>query len=192
MNHNKLKQFKTRGLFFLIIILSFQNCKISHTYNAQNYDTYEILNKFNSVLNEFAPEYSTVIDGGFSNTKEGLPMGYTIFDLNDPDNYSILSENKSISFNEGHFYHFSSIFMDMSFSHIAYLDKGKVIIFKAVNCFDKGDDFNELIDFANKKLENNPHKKEIMERIQNYRNYGLYSIVDIHSMNVNCDCSPCE
>ena len=181
-----------RGLFLIIIILLFQNCKTSNINNIQIYDTNEVLIKFNTVLNDYAPEYSTIIDGGFAHTKEGLPKGYTIFDLNDPNNYSILSENKIISFNEGHFYHFSSVFMYMSYSHIAYLDKGKIIIFKAVNCLDKGDDFNELIDFANKKLKNNPHKDEIIERIENYRKYGLYYTEDIHSMRVDCDCLPCE
>lgn len=180
-------------LFVSLTSLLNNNCG-SNTYTkSKDYNRNEVLKEFNIVLNELAPEYSTIIEGGFSNTEEGVPIGYSIYSLNDPNNYSkVPYEDNNIIFMEGHFYHFAPVLRLISYSQIAYLENGNVKIFKALNCLDRGNSIYEVVEFANEKLKGHSNKAEIIERIKNYRQFGRYHSEDIHSTRVNCECSPCE
>jgi hypothetical protein len=189
---------KIKIILFVCSISLLNNCCVSNSYivetdSSNEYNKNEVLKEFNVILNDLTSEFSIIVEGGFSNTEEGVPIGYTVYSLNDPNNYSKTPyENDGITFLEGHFYHFSPVLMFISYSNIAYLENGKVKIFKAVNCLDRGDDINKVIEFANDKLKNNSNKAEIIERIKNYRQFGRYHIEDVHSMKIDCECSPCQ
>jgi len=178
-------------LIISICILLYISCSIN---SQEGYDRNLIFERFNSELNGSIPDFKIIIEGGFKTTDDGVPVGYTVYDLNDPNNFSKKIPDDSINnivFKEGHFYHFSPVIMSLSFSHIAYLEKGNIIIFKSVNCLDKGDSFKDVLSYANEKLKNNPKKEDIMNRLKNYRQYGDYHIEDNYGMKINCKCSPC-
>lgn len=157
-----------------------------------SYDRGTTLKKIEKILNKSAPEYKEIVDDGFSNIDGGIPIGYSVFDLTNPSNKSKKTPEdtgEGIEFIEGHFYHFSPVIMSMSYSHIAFFSKGEMITFSSINCLDKGDSFNSVLEFIKDKPS---IKKEVINNIKNYRRFGYYHIEDNYGMSINCDCDPCE
>ncbi|MCE7997148.1 MAG: hypothetical protein HEP71_34630 [Roseivirga sp.] len=105
----------------------------------------------------------------FSNSSV-QPKGYFIFDLTDTTNATIKSSGH-IDFREGHVYHFCPFRIWNSVSHIMILHKGELKIFRALNCDNKGDTVDEVLDYLKADYSN---QKELLLRVENYRSYGLY------------------
>ena len=172
---------------YLLMFLSCANTQSSKLYNKD-----EVLTELNSILNSSVPEYKSINEMGFSNTDEGVTIGYTIRDLTDTTNVNKRTPDDmgdGIKFVENHFYHFVPVIMSMSYSHIAYLEDGNIKVFKSINCIDKGDDFDEFIAFAKTKLKGN---NDVLKNLKNYRDFGEYLIEDNYGMTVNCKCKPCD
>jgi hypothetical protein len=62
-----------------------------------------------------------------------------------------------------------------SFSFIAVLGEDDMTIFKGLNCEEKGDSLEDVLKYLNEKLKNTNNKNEIIERVKNYRKYGVYT-----------------
>lgn len=173
-----------------ICLLVFLSCV--NTQKTNLYDKEKVFTELNIVLNNSVPEYKSITDIGFSNTSEGVTIGYTIRDLTDTTNVNKRTpddKGDGIKFIENHFYHFAPVIMSMSYSHIAYLEDGKIKVFKSINCIDRGDSFDEFIIFAKTKLKGN---NDVLENLKNYRDFGEYLIEDNYGMSVNCKCKPCD
>ena len=156
--------------------------------NSDNqYDRVEMLGKLGKILNEtminyYNAKYSTkkmpAKNPRFVNNER--PIGFSVFDLTDISNKGLPLGN-CIEFKDNHVYHFSLIHIPYSFSHIAILEGGNLKVFKAINCKD-GDSLENVINYLNQKLEDDKDKDEILNRIRDYRNYGVYHTVDDDSL----------
>jgi|SRR5690554_2563113 len=178
-----------RLLNIILILFVFNSCAVKV---PVEYNTNQTLQKFCEVLNEVSPQYKTIVDGGFGITENGVPYGFTVYDLNDPSNFSKrtpIDTIENIKFKNGHFYHFVPVIMSMSYSNIAYFEDNEIKIFKSINCLNKGDSYDDFIMFAKKKLND---KKDVLQNLKNYREFGEYLIEDNYGMKVDCDCAPCE
>lgn len=106
--------------------------------------------------------------------QESRSVGFFIYDLTDPSNKQT-SLDERIEFKNNHIYHFADIDLPFSFSNIAILEDGKIKFFRAINCTKKGDRLEDVIAFLNEKLNNDKNKDEILKRVKNYREYGVYT-----------------
>lgn len=149
------------------------------------YDRGAILQLFADVLN------SQIDSGGFRLTDQGTGEGFMVYDLTDTNNYESAG-NECIFFYDKHIYHFSSIMIEESYSNIAFLEDGKVEVFKAVNCRDRGDSLGEAVAHIQSRLEKSPDSEAAIDRLRRYRMYGYYVGYDQYSYKVNCDCDPCN
>lgn len=114
----------------------------------------------------------------FSNVgvEDGRGIGFFIVDLNNPANKQT-SLLERVNLIEGHVYHFAAIDLPYSVSNIAYLEGGKVKFFKSLNC-DGGGTVKDVIDFLRPKLKGVKNKTAILERVRNYRKYGVYAALN--------------
>lgn len=143
-----------------------------------------------SVLHEF---FKSLIYGSVPGGEPRHPIfveadrgiGFFIYDLTDPANKQT-SMLERVEFKNNHVYHFASIDVPFSFSNIAFLEDGRSKIFKAVNCEGKGDSLEDVIRYLNEKLKQNPKRDEIINRVKNYRDYGVY-VSDNGSSKPRCE-----
>jgi len=131
-------------------------------------DRQKILEQFDSVLKTSIPSYAQYPEGGFF-----------VYDLTEPLNYyksPTASRNAygCINFVNNHIYHFSTVDFEKSESHIAIMEKGKLKLFKSINCAGSEHNLLDVISYVEEKLKNNKNKDEILTRLRNYRRYGLY------------------
>jgi hypothetical protein len=112
--------------------------------------------------------------------KDERPVGFSVHDLTDDSNTGT-PLGQCIEFKDSHVYHFSLIFTPYSFSHVAILENGQLKTFKAINC-NKGDRLEDLINYLNQKLKDSDEKAEIINRVRNYRRYGIYAATDDSSL----------
>jgi hypothetical protein len=151
------------------------------------YDRVEVLKKLGNTLNKTAIDYHNAIysikktskNPKFVNNNE-RPIGFFVFDLTDTSNKGT-PLGECMEFKNNHIYHFALINIPFSFSHIVVLENGNLKIFKAVNCKD-GDSLEDVISYLNQMLKDTGNKNEILNRVRNYREYGIYSTVDDDSL----------
>jgi hypothetical protein len=136
--------------------------------------------QFANVLNSLVLNYKENDDEGMFDKGNCRLIGVFIWDITDTLNKETVTEN-CIEFKEGHIYHFAPIRERDSYSSIAILKKGKVKIFKAVNCPEKGDRIEDAIQYIKDHLPNAVDKESIIARVRNYRNYGVYTKTDEQS-----------
>jgi hypothetical protein len=141
-----------------------------------SYNRKQTLEKFADLLNELIPTYKKINGRGFL-IENDRSVGFFVQDLTDPSNSGISLKN-CINFIEGHIYHFAPIKRRLSFSHIAVLENGELRIFRSINCKDKGDSLDDVLNYLNKKLADCDDKEEILNRVKDYRKYGIYTTVD--------------
>lgn len=146
-----------------------------------NYDRMKVLNTLAAYLNTSIPEFSLQDSTrGFSVTSDGRTMRFFVWDLVDTLNQDF---RQCIEFSEGHIYHFTHGGYSGSFSHIAYLEEGEIIIFESINCKNRGQhSLEDVLSFLNQKLEGNPQKKEIIINVKNYRHFGYYFGKELRSL----------
>ncbi|HEX8738119.1 MAG TPA: hypothetical protein VF721_22485 [Pyrinomonadaceae bacterium] len=115
--------------------------------------------------------------------------GFFVYDLTDsPNNFLLNRYNQTegcINFIDGHVYHFSTIDFEESFSHIAFLENGKVKIFKSINCVNGEDNLSDVVEYAEKTLKKGKKKDETLIRLKNYRRYGFYRTTDSYRVSCN-------
>jgi hypothetical protein len=107
-------------------------------------------------------------------------IGAFIWDVTDTLNKEI-EFTECIVLKEGHVYHFSPISESDSYSNIAILNKGRVKVFRAINCPEKGDQLVDAIHYINDSLPV-PDKAEVINHLRNYRHYGKYLRIDPQSV----------
>ena len=171
---------KNQVIIFAILILC--SCKSDDVNSYLLKDSFEDnLRQISNTLNEDIPDYwyKVSIEKGFNlNVKKNGIVGLNIYDLNTgmPNN---------MNFSNNHVYHISPINFEKSYSYILCVVDNKIHIFKSINCPEKGNNFDDVTSFIN----SNSLKKlspEVMDRLNNYRNYGEYLKVDTMT-TLNCD-----
>ena len=128
----------------------------------------EVLNKFRSTLYELKKHYKIEEQLVQYKVAGNKPVGFFVIDLTDTLNSSI---NGNLKFKEGHVYHFAPNDPYFSYSNICYLSKGKIIIFKGINCKDPVNNLNEVVSFLNDQLPKRNVSKDVIERVKTFRNY---------------------
>lgn len=144
------------------------------------YDRRRILAKLANTLNHSVPEYKRVVRSGFK-VEEDKGVGFFIYDLTEISNKGTPLYD-CVNFKNNHVYHFAPIKHHYSLSHIVVLEDGKLKIFRAINCKDRGDTIEDVISYLNQKLMNDKDKDDILGRVKSYRKYGTYVTVDDTSL----------
>ena len=109
--------------------------------------------------------------------KDERPLKFTIFDLTEISNKGT-SLSDCVKLKNNHVYHFAPIQKRYSFSHIVILEDGVAKVFRSINCKNKGDSLEDVISYLSQKLKDNSDKQKILDRVKNYRKYGIYTTVD--------------
>lgn len=151
------------------------NC-CSDTLIDGKYNRKKVFNEFAKTLNLLVPEWG-IDKKGFYVNEDCQLIGAFIWDITDTLNKET-TLNECIALQEGHIYHFSPMRKTYSYSNIAILNDGKVKIFKAINCPEKGDKIEDVIQYAKDSLSSMPDQSELINRLKNYRKYGVYLRVD--------------
>ncbi|MGD9631468.1 MAG: hypothetical protein AB7V18_19695 [Pyrinomonadaceae bacterium] len=141
-------------------------------------NTTELLEKFADILRRSIRNDKQRFRPGFF-IERGRATGFFVYDLTDPTQRQT-SLLESITLKKGHIYHFAAIDLPWSFSFIAVAGKNEndTKIFRALNCKGRGDKISNVLDFLSMNLPDSDNKKEIMERVKNYRSYGTYASFD--------------
>ncbi len=148
------------------------------TPDDNGYNKREILFQFGNILSELVPSYRRLDGRGFYAEGECQLSGAFIIDLSDTTNRET-TPDECIKFLDGHVYHFAPIRNNNSYSNIAVLAGGNVKLFKAINCPEKGDKLNDVIDFVRRLEAMNDNI--LLNRIRSYRKYGVYLKIDEQS-----------
>ena len=106
--------------------------------------------------------------------EESRASGFFIWDLTELSNKQT-SLLERIEFKNNHVYHFAFIDAPFSFSNIVFLEDGKLKTFQAINCKGRGNSLEDVIAYLNEKLKSDKNKDEIIKRVKNYREYGVYA-----------------
>ena len=145
------------------------------------YNRKKVIKSLAKILSKSIPERKRTYGTGYGITEsENSPAGFFIYDLTDTSNRDITSTG-CIEFRENHIYHFAPFDYAFSLSHIVILENGNLKVFKSINCKDRGDKLEDVIAYLNKKLANDKNKDEILERVENYKQYGKYFKMDNYS-----------
>ena len=140
------------------------------------YDRARVLNEFAGMLNKSIPEYPKVNGKGFySNGENGI--GFFVVDLVNPANKD-LSLNDCVEFINGHVYHVAPQLAAYSLSHIVILEEGTLKVFRSINCPARGDRLEDAIDYVSTKLTGANNKAQVIDRLRNYKKYGVYGALD--------------
>lgn len=146
------------------------------------YDREHVLKQLARILNSTATffynaKYLNKLEIHEAAVKNERPVRFTVYDLTEPSNFGAPLESQCIEFKNTHVYHFSLISTSYSFSHVVILEDGQLKVFKAINC-KKGDRLEDLINYLHQKLKDRKDNDELIDRVRNYRKYGIYSTVD--------------
>lgn len=130
-----------------------------------------LLSQFDRIMKKNVPYY-----------KEFPHIGFFIYDLTDPsNNYTSpqhgLAEKGCITFTDGHVYHFSTVSLAASASQIAVFENGKPRVFSSINCRHDKAGLAGVLRYVNQTL-TGKDKQETITRLEHYRRYGEYWIVD--------------
>ena len=155
------------------------NCCVN-TVDNELYNRKSILESFAKELNLLIPGYSGIDNKGFNVSEDCQLTDAFIWDISDTLNRETTLE-ECIKFKNLHVYHFAPIRERISYSNLVILKDGKARIFKAVNCPEKGDKLMDVVQYIEDSLPPSGNKKEIISRVQNYRNYGVYIRTDEQS-----------
>ncbi len=171
-----------RNQVVIFAILLFSSCKTNSTDNYLLKNNLEDnLIQVATILNNDIPDYwyKISIEKGFNlnSNKNGI-IGLNIYDLS-------IGKINDGNFLNNHVYHISPVNFEKSYSYIVFVLDNKIYIFKSINCDGKGDDFGDMMNFANSKFSENINP-EIIDRLNNYRDYGEYIKVDT-ATTLNCE-----
>ena len=151
------------------------NC-CSDTLIDGKYNRKKVFNDFANTLNLLVPGWGIDKKGFYVN--EGCQLiGAFVWDITDTLNKET-TLNECIALKEGHIYHFSPMRKTYSYSNIAILNEGRVKVFKAVNCPEKGDKLEDVIQYIKDSLPSSMVNEALISRVKDYRKYGVYFRVD--------------
>jgi hypothetical protein len=185
----RLKEMKKRNKFYILVSsLILISCISKSSYfndvsktNCCGLDRRrEILFEMKEVLVKELPSFKGVEGKGFYISDKCQLIGVSIFDISDTLNKEE-TLNEYVKFKENHIYHFFPPRLNISYSNIAILSDSKIKIFKALNCPKQGDNIEDVIKYIEDSLPLLENKKEILNRVANYREYGHYIKIDEQS-----------
>lgn len=139
------------------------------------YERKIVLEHLAQVLNAATPGFRKYEDTGFY-FEHDRPQHFFVYDLSDPSNKSTPSTG-CINFLDKHVYHFAARYIPFSLSHVAFLEAGKMKIFKAINCENSKESLTDVLRYVEVRS-NLENKDEIIKRLKEYRTYGEYFTVD--------------
>jgi len=139
------------------------------------YDRTQVLKKLADILNIAAPSFRNYEKDGFEVLNE-KPKRFFIYDLTDPSNTGT-PLGSCVRLLNKHVYHLAGIYIPYSFSHIVFLDDGDMKVFKSVNC-ERGDNIRDVVELLRLRLPNDANKNQLLDRVRDYRRYGVYFTVD--------------
>jgi len=146
--------------------------------------TKSILDSMATILNESLPAYKQINKRGFYVSDENRCIGFFVYDLTDTSNNSF-TDPGSFKVIDNHVYHFAAISMQWSISNILILESGHLKIFRAINCDDKGDRVQDVLDYLQKSHSSLLADDNLYNRVKSFRTYGRYVRTDVHS-SLNC------
>lgn len=140
------------------------------------YNRKTVLKKFAEILNKSIPKYRERYSGFY--IKDEKPGDFFVYDMTDPLNKTS-EPNRTEVFNcvnfvDKHIYHFTSYKDSYSASHIAILENGKIKIFKSINCPNSKDKLDDVTIYIDRMLKDSQIKEQIIDRVKDYRKYGIY------------------
>lgn len=147
------------------------------------YNRQSVLERFAEMLNDAAPGYKELESRGFYVENE-RPRKFFIYDLADASNKGE-PLGDCVKLVNDHVYHVAPIYSPYSFSHIVILEDGKLRVFKSINCKNSEDSLEDVVTYLNQKLKNDRNKNEIIGRVRNYRQYGVYFTID--DLSLHCE-----
>jgi hypothetical protein len=139
------------------------------------YDRVKVLQQLIVALNDSIPEYTKFFPAGFG-LKGDRPRAFFLYDLTDPSNTE--SNGGCTNLIEHHVYHLSPSASMFSFSHILFLNNGSIKVFKSINCAHRGDSLSDVLKYLDSNLPNDDSKRQVIERVRKYREFGHYWFVD--------------
>jgi hypothetical protein len=149
----------------------------SDTLQHGKYNRKVVLNEFVNTLNLLIPKWG-IDKKGFFITDNCQLVGSFIWDITDTLNKYTWDEDKCVIFEEGHIYHFSPMRKTYSYSSIAILNQGNIKVFKAVNCPEKGDKIEDVVQYVKDSLPSYMVDEALINRVKDYRRFGVYLRVD--------------
>ncbi len=175
----RLKNYRRYGTYFTI-----DDYRVGCNYDkriAENsdelYNRWKVLKQLSGVLRSSVSEkIQDQLSWRFL-VEESRANGFFVWDLTEPTNKQT-SLLERVEFKNNHIYHFAFIDSPFSFSNIAVLEDGKLKIFKVINCEGKGDSLEDVVAYLDEKLRGDKNKEEIINRVKNYRKYGVYASFD--------------
>lgn len=148
----------------------------SDTLIDKKYNRKKVFTEFANTLNLLIPEWGLDKKGFYVNEKCQL-IGAFIWDITDTLNKET-TLNECIALKEGHIFHFSPMRKTYSYSNIAILNGGQVKIFRAINCPEKGDKIDDVVQYIKDSLSSMPDQSALFNRLKAYRRYGVYLRID--------------
>jgi len=144
-----------------------------------------VLEEFAAVLNRNIPEFRRVHDPEGFRIVDGRPVAFFVFNLADTANAypknafdsTAYSDGNPFTLNSRGVYHFAPLRLNLSFSHIGVLAKGRLKVFSFLNCEGKGDSLPDVVEYVTEMGFDNT----VVARVRNYRAYGTYFQVDPQS-----------
>lgn len=149
---------------------------------SSRYEGNIVLKKLARVLNRSCPQCKFHYDPNGFYVEEGRPVDFFVFDLTDTLNRSFPHDNY-IEFRENHIYHFAPKYYEHSYSHLVILRKGKMKIFRSINCPGKGSDIEKVFKYLDKI---NILDAQIRRNVSLYRKFGRYVKMDYQTV-LRCD-----
>jgi hypothetical protein len=139
--------------------------------------------------------FNNITNYGFLNIQSKDKDQIFIKDLVDTTNYKVSynlmidNECRKIRFENYHVYAFDYPYISLGTGNIMYIDSTSIVIFRAVECNDIGDGFENMYSYISEKMENNKDRGIILQRLRNYRfssGQFFYKMLDAHS-RFRCD-----
>lgn len=166
------------GIVTMLVLFS----SASHSQCVNESKTNELLNQIQHSLRDSIPEIDRF---------PSLVDKYFVYDLSDTSNNTVLKiDGEGLrgcpKFVDRHVYHFSVTYVPFSRSSIGVLEKGKLRIFRSINCVspDSQDSVDEIINYLAKRGIARD-QDEMLERVRKYRSYGYFQATD--EKKVRCD-----
>lgn len=105
--------------------------------------------------------------------------GFFIYDLVKPTNNT---QDTAVLFEiyNNHIYHFASYHYPESHNNILIVENGKIKIFTYLNCTEKGDQIEDVVQYIQKQQLDKLHDKKMIQRVKKFRNYGNYMTYSHH------------
>lgn len=157
-----------------LILLLVVGCNLKENFKKESVvlkkSKLDNLKYISGFLKEDIPGYSFMIyEDGFS-IEKGTIIGANIYDLITGESSSEIENN--------HIYHISPIRYEYSYSYIIVVVDDRIFNFKFINCENKGDNIDEAVKFIKEKLPISNDKHEVINRVRNYRNFGVFMKTD--------------